>query len=172
MKAIRASILLLGVFVLAAAGMVGLARAASYGPAELPFRMTTYEAVVGDEIPTGRCGFAEVFVEGQGTATHLGAVTVYRTHCFNPFQNPPIYDGQWKAIAANGDEIRGSYSGSLVPTEFDEDGNPVKGIINSHFTIEGGTGRFATASGGGTTTAMYDLVADAGNFVSEGTFSR
>lgn len=172
MKAFRASVLLLGVLVLAAAGMVGLARAAGYGPENLPFRMTTYEAVVGDEAPTGRCPFAEVFVEGHGTATHLGAVKVYRTHCFSPFENPPIYDGQWRAVAANGHEIWGSYSGSLVPSAFDENGNPIKGTINSHFTITGGTGRFADASGGGTTTADYDLVADSGNFVSEGTFSR
>jgi hypothetical protein len=59
-----------------------------------------------------------------------------------------------------------------VPTEFAEQGNPIRGLITSPFTIEGGTGRFADATGQGTATGDYDLVADEGDFSSVGTISR
>lgn len=158
------ALVLFFVFVLTAV-MIGQVQAGEQN--DLPFTMHTYGWVVA-EAPSADCPFAEVSVEAFGTATHLGSVTVQRTHCFSPFNNPPIYNGYWEATAANGDRVWGSYSGSLVPTVFDDQGNPIRGEITAPYTIDGGTGRFANASGSGLTIGDYDLVADAGGFVSNG----
>lgn len=144
-----------------------------YGPEALPFFMSSHEVVTA-EYPTTECASAlyQVFVEGTGTATQMGAVTVTRTHCFSPFQDPPISNGHWEARAADGDVIWGSYTGSLVPTAFDSEGNPIRGIITSPYTVDGGTGRFANAAGQGVSVGDYDLVANQGDFDTSGTFSR
>jgi hypothetical protein len=141
--------------------------AAAQGPVERPFGMRTHEVVVS-EAPGGECPFVQTVVEGTGTASHLGKLTITRTHCFTPENNPPIHDGSWEAVAANGDRVWGSYFGSLVPTEFDDQGNPILGEITSPYTLDGGTGRFEGASGEGITVADYDLVTNEGDFLSEG----
>jgi hypothetical protein len=145
----------------------------NYGPEALPFFMSSYEVVTA-EVPTAECASAlyQVLVEGTGTATQMGAVTVTRSHCFSPFQNPPISGGYWEARAADGDMIWGSYTGTLVPTAFDSDGNPIRGIITSPYTVDGGTGRFANAGGQGVSVGDYDLVANEGDFDTSGTLSR
>jgi hypothetical protein len=153
------------VFVFSAV-MIGQAQAGEQ-QVDRPFTMHTYEWRVS-EVPTANCPFGEAVIEGYGTATHLGAVTIQRTHCFSPFNNPPIYNGHWEATAANGDRVWGSYTGTLIPTVFDPQGNPIRGQIISPYTVEGGTGRFANASGGGMTTADYDLVTNTGGFVTNG----
>ena len=132
------------------------------------FRMSTYEVVTAQS-SSATCPFEHVEVEGAGTATHLGRLTVTRNHCFSPTNDPPIYNGWWEAVAANGDKIWGTYEGSLVPTAFDDNGNPIRGIITSPFTIDGGSGRFDRATGAGTTVAEeYDLITNEAGFEAEG----
>lgn len=138
---------------------------------ERPFRMQTYGYVVEEGPDVGDCSFETVITKGEGTATHMGAVKVDRTHCFSPFSNPPIYDGEWQAEGADGSKIFGTYEAYMTFTEFDANGNPIRGQITAPFTITGGTGRFAGATGGGVTTADYDLVTDDGQFLSEGTIT-
>lgn len=136
---------------------------------ERPFKMVEYGYVIDEGPDVGDCSFATVEAGGEGNATHMGLVRIDRSHCFDPTNDPVLYDGYWEAVGANGDKIWGSYTGALVPTEFDENGVPIRGTITSPFTIDGGTGRFEGATGEGVTTSDYDMVADEGEFVSEGT---
>jgi hypothetical protein len=144
----------------------GVASASTAAPR--PFRMQEYGYVVDEGPHAGDCSFATVIVSADGVATHMGAVDISRTHCFSPFNDPPIYEGEWEAEGANGDKVYGAYEGTMTFTEFDADGNPIRGRIDSQFPITGGTGKFQGASGGGRVTSDYDLVADAGTFISEG----
>jgi len=137
------------------------------GPDERLFGMRSYE-VATSEGPSDECPFVQTIVEGSGNASHLGKVTVTRTHCFDPDNDPSITDGRWEAVATNGDRVWGSYFGSLVPTDFDDEGNPVRGDITSPYTLEGGTGRFEGATGEGVITGDFDLVAEEGTFLTEG----
>jgi hypothetical protein len=138
---------------------------------ERPFRMQTYGYVVEEGPDVGDCSFETVIAEDHGVATHMGAVSLSGTHCFSPFNNPPIYDGEWQAEGADGSKVYGAYEASMTFTEFDANGVPIRGKINGQFTITGGTGRFQGATGGGTVSADYDLVADAGHFLREGTIT-
>lgn len=137
---------------------------------ERPFRMTAYASVL-DEAPSADCPFLEVNVGGEGEATHMGAVTVSRTHCFSPTSDPAFYNGRWRATAANGDAIWGTYEGNGVPLEFDDQGNPTLIEITVPYTIEGGSGRFEGATGEGVTTGKLNMLTQDGNFVSEGTIT-
>jgi hypothetical protein len=143
------------------------AAAVAQEPVERPFRMQTVGVVLSEE-PSADCPVLQTVVESSGTATHMGAVTLTRTHCFSPTGDPPISDGYWEAFAANGDRIWGSYQASLVPTQFDDQGQPIVGLITAPYTVEGGIGRFEGATGEGTTSGEFDLVNGIGDFVSEG----
>jgi hypothetical protein len=140
---------------------------------QLPFKATSYEVVTSEGILDGSpCPAFEVHAEGSGTGTHLGRFTVARRHCFTPPDHPAfagevIHDGTYTITAANGDTLWGTYTGQLEPTEFGESG-PVRGIITSPSTIDGGTGRFDGAQGEFLAMGDYDLVADAGDFQSDG----
>jgi hypothetical protein len=82
-----------------------------------------------------------------GVISHLGKVTVVIEHCSQiDFQtgNATYSDGVFTSVAANGDELWGTYhsgtSGPLSATEV---------WWQDTFVLTGGTGRFAHASGGG-----------------------
>jgi hypothetical protein len=84
------------------------------------------------------------FVSGSGQATHLGAVQFVGFHCL-PQGNLPsnATKGRLQLTAANGDTLRGDYTGliSLVtPGVYTFEGN---------YFIAEGTGRFQAASGSG-----------------------
>jgi hypothetical protein len=75
----------------------------------------------------------------MGTLRHLGLAKMTTTHTADP--NGTLSDGVFKIVAANGDEIRGSYTASGAWIS----GTQVLG--SAAFTVEGGTGRFAQATG-------------------------
>lgn len=129
---------------LAAMGFV----VATAGPAsaETPFRSRiTVQAVF---VPTSTPGVLAGTVSGAGHAAHLGKVTLTTTEVLDFASSPGtaiVRDGRMVTVAANGDQLRWSYSGtgSLPP---DANGNiPLSGT----FVITGGTGRFSDASGSG-----------------------
>lgn len=129
------------------------------------------------EGPSATCPAFEVHSEGRGEGAYLGYFTVERFHCFTPpghpaFTGEVIHAGRYTITAANGDRLWGSYSGSLMPTAFDASGMPIRGIITSPSTIEGGTGRFADVQGSYLAVGDYDLIAEAGSFTSEGWLSK
>lgn len=84
---------------------------------------------------------------GKGTSSSLGAVTMLATDCplLAPGVLPTFSNGQLTLTAANGDELRATYSGGLLPVA----GTPGLFSIYGPFTITGGTGRFIRATGSG-----------------------
>jgi hypothetical protein len=175
MKHKRFMVIVLSVLVLAAV-IIGIVMAG--GDQQRPFKATSFEWVTEEGVIEGSdCPMFTVLSEGSGTATHLGKFTVVRRHCFTPPDHPafdpavgPMHDGVYTITAANGDTIHGAYSGGLEPTEFGPEG-PIKGIITSPTTIDGGTGRFADAQGEYLTVGDYDLAADEGDFEMDGWIS-
>ena len=102
----------------------------------------------------GRCSTPSDYIiefSGTGQATHLGEVTAVFEHCSRMDVDMSTGavdfeygDGQMMVLAANGDELWGTYTdgtGKLMA-----DGNVA---WSDAFTLTGGTGRFAGASGSG-----------------------
>jgi hypothetical protein len=82
------------------------------------------------------------FLDAAGTALHMGEVTLRAVHCVN-MQSGAIMSRAFVITAANGDELRGSYTAqSGYPAPIDE-----KTSIKGTFTFDGGTGRFSKAHG-------------------------
>lgn len=101
----------------------------------------------------GRCSIPADYVVHftiMGEATHLGKVNALLEHCGYPdFQNPGLgtdREGTMLIVAANGDELHGSYQGEALG--------------GGHFsgTVEfiGGTGRFEGATGHATLSGSTD----------------
>lgn len=164
---------LLALIVVLGAAVYGVA--AGSNP-QRPFKAQSFEYVVSEGILEGSdCPAFEVISQGSGTGAHLGAFSVVRRHCFTPPDHPAfagavIHDGSYEITAANGDSLWGTYTGELRPTEFGDQG-PIRGVITSPSTIDGGTGRFAGAQGEYLAVGDYDLVADEGDFTFEGWIS-
>ena len=102
----------------------------------------------------GRCAVLTNAISGTGQITHLGRFTTAQSHCVDLTGTDPLAftDGIFTFTAANGDTIFGIYSGRLVPTA-----TPGLFQVDGEFTIEGGTGRFANASGGGDASGEVNL---------------
>jgi hypothetical protein len=96
----------------------------------------------------------EIYISGSGQATHMGRVGIWQHH-YVDVTSMTFYDGTFVWTAANGDTIEGTYYGSLVPTSAGFE-------IHGYFTIDGGTGRFENAVGGGIASGMqyFDNTAD------------
>lgn len=77
---------------------------------------------------------------GAGRATHLGRYSEVGNAQFSPTDDPTVFkvDARSTYTAANGDQLYAVFTGYL---------NGVTGTINATVTYEGGTGRFANASG-------------------------
>jgi hypothetical protein len=94
----------------------------------------------------GRCETPSQYLlhgAGYGQLTHMGRVAVTSSHCG---QYP---DGTWDGglmtiVAADGSAVYGTYTGISIP-DFEAETY----VMTNDFTIVGGTGRFAGASGGG-----------------------
>jgi hypothetical protein len=97
--------------------------------------------------------------EGRGTATHLGTYTEHVTEQVNVLTMSST--GASTFTAANGDTLTASISGQATPT------SPGVLSIVEVYTITGGTGRFAGASGTLTLESTLDLATG----ISSGTFS-
>ncbi|MFO7691575.1 MAG: hypothetical protein R6V57_00690 [Vicinamibacterales bacterium] len=77
-----------------------------------------------------------------GTMSHLGLTHVYTTHVPN-LGTGALTQGTFRIVAANGDEIRGTYEGAGTYDAHRTD--LVHGAAT--FVISGGTGRFDGATG-------------------------
>jgi hypothetical protein len=103
--------------------------------AETPFKGTVHA------VETSQLVFpiASVNREGTGTATHLGKYTEHVTLQVNVLTGSAI--GTATFVAANGDTLTASVVGPATPTS--------PGVLSlvEVYTITGGTGRFAAATG-------------------------
>ena len=143
-------------FALVAASAVLLASiAVSAVAAETPFKGTV------TAVETSQVVFpvASVIREGTGTATHLGKYTQHATLQVNV--QTFFGTGAATFTAANGDTLSASVVGQGTPI-----GPTVLSIVEV-YTITGGTGRFAGATGSFTLENTLDLT----THVSTGTFS-
>ena len=107
-----------------------------------PFKATAKAYAVAVSPPP----ILEIYISGSGHATHMGKTSIWQHHYVN-LDLMTFYDGRFLWTAANGDTIEGGYSGSMVPTS-------VGFEIHGQFTIDGGTGRFENAVGGGIASGM------------------
>jgi hypothetical protein len=141
---------------LVAAFAVSLASVASAVAAETPFKgKVNAVETVAVAPPT-----LSVTRDGTGTATHLGRFTEHITLQVNIPTSHAI--GLATFTAANGDTLTATVSGQATPTT-----TPGVVSIVEVYTITGGTGRFADATG--TFTLRSTLNQSTG--VSSGTFS-
>ena len=101
--------------------------------------------------------FPALFVDssGSGNATHLGRFTV--TSEFEVNLLTLAGSGSAHFIAANGDSLFTDLTGQASPTE-----NPDVLSIVETYTITGGTGRFAGATGSFTAERLLNTATGAG----------
>jgi hypothetical protein len=141
---------LLGALVLLAAlmGFGVAAAAAETGGTDRPFTGTIAGSATFSPDPT--CPFTglRTLSQASGTASHLGRVTMVSEHCTPPAD--AITGGHMTFVAANGDELHMTYSGTAGP--FPSLGGVI--VVHSHNVVVGGTGRFAGATGEAHVTAL------------------
>jgi hypothetical protein len=153
---------------LALAVLTVMAVLALAGPAaaedQVPFRgtlagMRVSFTLIDPEHATGETDFT-------GEATHLGQCQLVLTAIVT--LNDPVRTavGNFQFVAANGDTLTGTFTGISTPTA-----TPGVNQIVETSIITGGTGRFAGATGGFTTTRLIDFATllTVGSF--EGTIS-
>ncbi len=136
----------------------------------VPFsaEVITHEILHPDPASCPAFPFLAGSTTGVGTATHLGAVTGIGSDCITP-TSPTTFqfgNGHLTVVAANGDELRAQYSGTLVPSAL-----PPYSTISGSYRITGGTGRFAGATGGGKLGGIENLLTGQGRLTLSGTLS-
>lgn len=126
---------------------VAPSQAASTTPLRVPVPLVGEASGQTWEVPGACAGppvHARTISEATGTFTHLGQTTLRSEHCFvgpNP-DGTVLFAGTAMLRGADGDEIHGTYSGSMFPPT-----GPGRIETTARFVITGGTGRFADASG-------------------------
>jgi len=110
--------------------------------------------------------FDSVYVDATGNATHLGQFTLDIPHVVNRTDRTAV--GSYEFTAANGDTVYAEFTGLATPTMID-------GVFYLYIveiaTIEGGTGRFAGATGAFICERLYDPAAGTTTGYFEGTIS-
>jgi hypothetical protein len=127
------------------------------GGQAVPFKGTMWgNEVTFNPVPAGRCvemaGVADALTTFRvsGYATHLGWVAVVAEHC-SDFDRGQYGDGRLTITAANGDILKGTYAQGVSTSP-----PPESGFTDEFTFIDGGTGRFALASGGGTEFGVFN----------------
>lgn len=150
-----------------ALGMIG-APAASADASAVPFQASIAETIAPNPLcaPNTRC----TAITGSGQATHLGnstevaavvsEITIMLPGGCNPESRTTTL------TAANGDTLMLAATGTNCPTSV-----PTMKTAFDNFTVTGGTGRFAGASGSGTISATIDLATRTAVVTISGTLS-
>ena len=136
---IRLSVLALAAAVVAVAGAM-LVTPASGGSA-VPFHASIQYTPTPDTAPC--VAGVRLKAVGSGIATHLGRIDEVQYACI-PYTDPLSFTGEYIITGANGDTIYGTYAGHFVPIPGSDELRP-----DATWTIDGGTGRFTGATGGG-----------------------
>lgn len=100
------------------------------------------------ETPAGKFAWAVTSFAGWGTASHLGESYMYAEHCsYGTIGIGPdgtYGEGEFTTVADNGDVLLGIYTDGVSLS-----GPPIIGFMDHITYVDGGTGRFTHASGGG-----------------------
>lgn len=141
------------------------------GPTNVPFsaRLTTQEQIGPNPAQCQSVPYLAGLTSGSGQATHLGQVTGTAQDCIAPPAAGYTYtfsNGKLTLIAANGDELRATYAGTLNPTSV-----PPIFAVTGTYQITGGTGRFTNASGSGRLGGTENLQTGQGQLLLDGTIS-
>src|SRR5882672_842427 len=131
--------------------MVSMPLASPVQAAFVPFKaqITAHDQISED--PTS-CPFPPHYAStilGTGVGTHLGRFTANMHDCFAP-AGPGVFvfqNGVFTLTAADGSELRGTYSGQLVATPTSNQDAIFE--LRGTFDITGGTKRFQNATGNG-----------------------
>jgi hypothetical protein len=112
------------------------------GGSDRPFHATgsgqvTFDSDNPRECPGSYLGPVTEVITGAGLASHLGRYSLSASHCPTPTQSTV---GRMTLTAANGDQIRGTYTNDLALQ-----GGTV--VVTGWYIVQGGTGRFRQASG-------------------------
>ena len=167
-RSTRRALLSIAVVLTLVVGTASVAGASNATPEkELPFSAVVTSTEFGfntdPDAVAARCGdvaraFSVTTTKAVGTATHLGRIDLVAEHCsyLDESGNPgPYTKGEISITAANGDVLLGTYSDgiSLTPP-------PLIEFIDVFAFVDGGTGRFVEASGGGVEVGVFDAVAN------------
>ena len=111
-------------------------------------------------------------ISGQGNASHLGRTAISGTNCVTPPTSAavPVFtfkDGSIILMAANGDTLNGTFSGSFVPTSTPN----VFTVVDGMYSFNRGTGRFAAATGSGKLSGTQNIATGKGQLQANGTLS-
>ncbi|MGH9838497.1 MAG: hypothetical protein ACREEM_06920 [Blastocatellia bacterium] len=135
----------IGLMTLGLAGFIVLTALAATRPR--PFHLVEHGTFTVDQ--TGH-----LVADGTGTATHIGHFSLHREATVKPMgSKAKIDDGQVTLTAANGDQLKASFTGIL---------DPATGKAILSYEWKGGTGRFENASGA--TIWLAELNPDEGTY--------
>ena len=108
-------------------------------------------------------------VSGSGKATHLGECSFDAKHFFAfttvELDQGVAWNGELELGAANGDIVNATYEGDIVPSD-DPD---VPFLLLFSITFDGGTGRFANATGTAEVIGLTTIEPDPSNGLFKGT---
>ena len=146
--------------------------AAWAGPHSVPFKasVTTTETLLPNPAVCPAFPFLTGTTTGSGNASHMGAITFVSTDCVMPSPTSFSFsDGKLTVTGANGDEVRAVYNGELLPVP---DAAPFTLFtVSGSYSIVGGTGRFAGATGSGALQGTTNIVTKQGQIELRGTIS-
>ena len=133
---------------------------------EVPFKTSSYFSQVIAVVPEPGCnatGEARRYLEGEGSATHLGRYTVELSFCARA--GGILADGLGTFVAANGDLLHFTFEGTSTFAP------PFTVNFTSYSVFTGGTGRFDGASGRAVVTGAIDVRTGSGDGEWNGTIS-
>lgn len=151
----RMPILLAAALVFVLFAVVAATAGATPAAPERPFK-ASFEGTREFAADPGRCeglgeGWNLLVIElTSGNATHLGKVAGTADQCIKGLS---IVDGRATYVAANGDELNATYTGTIVSVV------GTIAVIEVDQTFDGGTGRFEHAAGDAIELVSVDLVA-------------
>ena len=131
----------------------------------VPFHTSSYSFHTTSVAPAADCNSGErrVYLEGEGTATHLGRYAVELSFCSRA--GGVLYNGRGTFTAANGDLLRFVFHGTSTFVA------PNSLPFTSFATFSGGTGRFEDASGDAVVTGTVDTATGGGDGSWDGAIS-
>jgi hypothetical protein len=142
------------------------------GPGNAPFkaRVATQETLRPNPDVCVAPPYLVGTTSGTGTASHMGAITFLATDCVTPGPTSFTFNnGKLTVTAATGDELRITYSGTLLPIPGTQPFTLY--TISGTYTVIGGSGRFSSASGSGFIQGSENIQTGQGQFDLTGTLS-